>query len=330
MPVILVHIYGRCVFMKEKIACIGGSTIGIGWAVLFALYDRPVHLYSPHSLPKALGRAEVCLRPLVGAGLITEEKAARTLRNIILCPELKEAVSGARWIQESASESYEVKEQLLSEIDAVCGADTTVASSSSGLSIAKIAASSRFPERCIAVHPYNPVYLMPLVELAGLEGSAETLSGACAFLKEFGREPVVLKKEAPGFIANRLQIAVQREICHLVYTGVADVEACDKAMQYALSPRWTALGPMLITQLGSRDARTMIETLNPGTEVWLEDMADFKHWPKDWGEVCQQGVDAEMSRRAPEDGQTSEGLRAYRDKMLLKILALQGKLNLPE
>lgn len=168
---------------------------------------------------------------------------------------------------------------------------------------------------------------LPLVEIVSAAEDAVVTEKAVRFMRALGKEPVVLKREAPGFIANRLQIAVQREICHMVYEGIADAEACDKAVLFGLAPRRAALGPMLITHLGSKNAKAMIETLNPGTEVWLADMADFKHWPKDRGDICQAGVEQEIAARDPAEGNTTEGLRAFRDEKLLQILRLHGKLH---
>ena len=311
--------------MIHEVTCIGVGTIGCGWATSFALSGCRVRLYDqfPAAVEAAPGRVRENLFSLVKNGVLTEEKAQLALENLVPCSDFPSAVSGSEWIQESAFESYDVKQQLLTEIDAYCGADTIIASSSSGLSAQKIAALSKFPQRCLVVHPYNPVYLMPLVEIVSATNDQNTLQKACEFLQAIGKEPAVLKREAPGFIANRLQMAVQREICHMVYEGIADVEACDKAMLFGLAPRWAVLGPMLITHLGSKNAKTMIDTLNPATEAWLADMADFK----EWGDVCQAGVDLELAHRDPSIGNTTEGIREFRDKNLLKILAMHGKLR---
>jgi 3-hydroxyacyl-CoA dehydrogenase len=221
-----------------------------------------------------------------------------------------------------------VKQGLLKEIDKYAGTETIIASSSSGLSIKRIAKYSKHPERCIIVHPYNPVHLMPLVEMIGAsENSNPYLDVAADFLKNrVGKEPVTLNKEVPGFLANRLQMAVQRECCHLVYKGVATIEDIDKALTFGPGLRWAIMGPSLIMNLGSVNAKTMIESFGKPT-AWLKDMADFKDFPDDWADVLQAGIDEELRHRPAEIGNTNESIRAYRDDMLLSILRLHNKLN---
>lgn len=315
----------------KHITCVGTGMIGAGWATLFALKGRKVTLFDAKegAAQAALGKVSENLDFLIAKGILKEERKAGVLAQIQVADTLQSALSGAEWIQESAFESYEVKQQLLAEIDRHAPPDAVYATSSSGLSIHKIAEGSAHPERCIVAHPYNPVYLMPLVEVVGAcPEAAPTVEAAVSFLRELGKEPAVLKKEALGFIANRLQIAVQREICHMVYHGIADIESIDKAMTFGLALRWAIMGPSLITHLGSTDARTMINTLGKTTNVWLKDLADFKDFPEDWGDVLQDGVDAELAHRPHELGDDTPSLRAYRDDMLLKQLALHNKLDL--
>ncbi len=315
----------------KRVACIGVGMIGAGWATLFSLKGYPVKLYDakPEAVELGIRRVEENLRFLVSKAVISEERCAASLKNLLKASSLEDAVSDVQWIQESAFESYEVKQKLLEEIDRYASPDTIIASSSSGLSIQRIARYSKYPARCIIAHPYNPVYLMPLIEIVGTgDGSRSALDTAYSFMSSLGKEPVFLKREAPGFIANRLQIAVQREICYMVYNGIASIENIDKAMTFGLALRWAIMGPSLITHLGSVNARTMIETLGKTSNVWLKDMADFKDFPDDWGDVLQAGVDEELAHRPAEIGNTSVTLREYRDDKLLEVLRIHNKLNL--
>lgn len=305
--------------------------IGASWATLFAIKGCIVKLFDVKegAVPAALQKISDNLDFLITNGILKPEHKTEAMARIQVADTFERAVCDAEWIQESAFESYEVKQQLLAEIDRYAPADAVYATSSSGLSIRKIAEGSRHPERCIVAHPYNPAYLMPLVEVVGAcPESAPVVSAAVGFLRVLGKEPAVLKKEAVGFIANRLQIAVQREICHMVYQGIADIESIDKAMTFGLGLRWAIMGPSLITHLGSVNAKTMIETLGKTTNVWLKDLADFKDFPEDWGDVLQSGVDMEIAHRPHAIGNDDVSLRAYRDDMLLKMLALHGKLTL--
>jgi 3-hydroxyacyl-CoA dehydrogenase len=312
------------------IACIGTGLIGAGWATIYSLRGLPVKLFDtkPEAMDTCISKADADLRMLLNKGIISKKRYTAALKNLLPSGSLKDAVEGVQWIQESAFESYEVKQSLFKEIDQYAGAETIVASSSSGLSIKQIAQYSQYPNRCIIVHPYNPVHLMPLVEVIGAtEDSRPYLDTAVEFLKnKVGKEPVILKKEVPGFLSNRLQMAVQREICHLVYKGVATIEDIDKALTFGPGIRWGIMGPMLIMNLGNVNAKAMIAHFGKPT-TWLKDMADFKDFPDDWADVLQAGIDEELSHRPAEIGNTNDSIREYRDDMLLKILRLHNKLN---
>lgn len=315
----------------KRVTCIGIGMIGASWATLFSIKGCTVKLFDVKegAVPAALQKISDNLDFLIANGILDAERKAQTMARIQVADTFECAVCDAEWIQESAFESYEVKQALLTEIDRYAPADAVYATSSSGLSIRRIAEGSQHPERCIVAHPYNPVYLMPLVEVVGAcREAAPVVAAAVEFLQSLGKEPAVLKKEAVGFIANRLQIAVQREICHMVYQGIADIESIDKAMTFGLGLRWAIMGPSLITHLGSVNAKTMIETLGKTTNVWLKDLADFKDFPEDWGDVLQAGVDAEIAHRPHAIGDDNASLRVYRDDMLLKLLALHEKLDL--
>lgn len=314
----------------KSVACVGTGMIGAGWATLFALKGLDVVLYDAKqgAAERGLLLIEQNMGFLLEKGIIAEEQKMRALSHLRCAENFTDAVCEADWIQESAFESYEVKRDILSGIDRAAKPGAVYATSSSGLSIKKIAEHSLCPQRCVVVHPYNPVFLIPLVEIVGVEGrSDETVQLAMDFMKSLGKEPVKLNKEAAGFIANRLQIAVQREICHMVYSGIADIENIDKALTFGPGLRWAIMGPTLVTHLGSTDARTMFNTLGKTTNVWLKDMADFKDFPEDWGDVMQAGVDASLKHRPPGIGNDTASLRAYRDDMLLKLLDLHGKLD---
>lgn len=314
----------------QNISCLGVGTIGSGWAALFSLKGFRVVLYDAKDGAAEHGVSVVSenLDFLVKKKLIDAERKDAALRNIRIAHSFQEAVSDAQWIQESAFESYEVKRELLAQIDAYAPEDAIYATSSSGLLISRIAEGSAHPERCIAAHPYSPVHIVPLVELAGAcEKARPVLDRAKEFLRSIGKEPIVLKKEVMGYVANRLQAAVQREMCQLLCDGVTDVESIDKSMVYGVALRWAILGPGLVLQLGGRDARTMVQTLVKSSDAWLKDMADFKEFPDEFGDVLQAGVDAELKNRSAGLGNDSASLCAYRDDMLLQFLSLHHKLS---
>lgn len=216
----------------RRVACVGSGLVGQGWASLFALAGYQVILEDVREeiLDDAFKRIEAKMRFLEEAGLA--KGATKAIRRLSSTTSLSEAVSGADYVQESVFESYAAKKEVYSKMDEAADQNVILASSTSGLLMSEIQkAAKRFPERCIVAHPWNPSYLVPLVELSpGNLTSSETTEKTYELMEDIGKEPVVLKKEVPGFIANRLSAALWREALNLVDTGVASVEDIDKAV----------------------------------------------------------------------------------------------------
>ena len=169
------------------------------------------------------------------------------------------------------------------------------------------------PERFIAV-----------VEITkGEKTSERTVARAKAFYTAIGMEPVVLQKEALGFICNRLQMALYREVANLVLSGVCSIEDADKAVTFGPGIRWGIMGPSLVFELGGGKGGVsgLMNHLNDSINLWLEDMADWKSF-----QVAQDGVNDELAARPAEKGNTPEGLAEYRDHMLIELLKLHDKL----
>ncbi|WP_418759048.1 3-hydroxyacyl-CoA dehydrogenase family protein, partial [Gemmiger formicilis] len=153
---------------------------------------------------------------------------------------------------------------------------------------------------------------------------------AKAFYTSVGNEPVVLQKEALGFICNRLQMALYREVCNLVMSGVCTVEDADKAVTFGPGIRWGIMGPSLVFELGggAGGVSGLMNHLNDSISLWLGDMADWKEFPQDWAKVAQEGVNAELANRSPETGNTHQSLEEYRDAMLIQLLKLHIVISL--
>lgn len=180
----------------------------------------------------------------------------------------------------------------------------------------------------MGAHPYNPPHLIPLVELtSGDKTDPELLQLAYDFYQSIGKEAVLLRRECPGFIANRLQLALYREVQDLVMRGVCSVEDADKAMVYGPGLRWAIFGHNMIMQLGNPGGLTgMVNMLGNSGDRWLADMASWTHQPDNWAEVAQPGVDQEMKNFPDYIGHTNEACAAYRDQMLIELLKLHRKL----
>ncbi|WP_371379431.1 3-hydroxyacyl-CoA dehydrogenase family protein [Sporomusa aerivorans] len=315
----------------KKIACIGAGVIGAGWATNFAVRGYPVVIYDimQAQLDAAKDTVKENLDFLVKKEIISSQSAATALAMVSYTLNLEEAVKNAQFIQESGPEKYEIKQKVLAEIEEYTRADTIIASSTSGLLITEIAKYAKHPERCIGGHPYNPPHLIPLVEITkGEQSSAETVHCAKEFYTLLGKEPVVLNKETLGFIANRLQMAISREIMDLVMRGVCTIEDVDKAMLYGPGLRFAIMGPILALHLGGgpQGAKGMLTKMREPGMMWLKDMASGTEIPEEWADIAHEGVLREMENRPAEFGKTDKELIKFRDDMLIELLKLHNKL----
>ena len=316
---------------RIKAACIGAGVVGYSFALRFAAGGCEVFAQnrSREASEQARDRILRSLDALQKNGAVDREKSGEILRRIHFTASVEEAVTGAGWIQESTSENYEIKHKVVDEIERYADPDVVVASSTSGLLITEISEYAAHPERFVGGHPYNPPHLIPLVEVTkGKMTSDRTLEEAKRFYTSVGMEPVVLQKETFGFICNRLQWAMYRELASLVMNGVCSVEDADKAVTYGPGMRWGIMGPSLVFELNGGDGGVsgLIRHLDDSIALWLEDLAKWERFPEEWPEIVQKGVEEELKNRLPETGNTRESLSEYRDRMLISLLKLHGKL----
>ena len=236
-----------------KCAAIGGGVIGAGWVARLLLNGHDVAVYDP--APEA-ARA-------VGEMVANAERAYRRMtlaplgnRGVLrFAASIADAVEGAGFIQESAPERVDLKQAILNEIDAHATADALVCSSTSGLLPSALQAGMRHPDRFTVGHPFNPVYLLPLVEVCGgARTSAQTIARAVSFYASIGMKPLHVRKEIDGFIADRLLEALWREALWLVNDGVATTEEIDDAIRYGAGLRWSFMGTFLIYRLAGGEA----------------------------------------------------------------------------
>lgn len=315
----------------KKISVLGGSgLIGSGWATFFLWKGFDVNVYDVNDalLQTAKERITANLSYLADKGVITSEVKDKVLQKAFYTKELKDALSDAQFVQECAPEKYEHKQALVAALDQYGSKEAIFASSTSGLLITEIAKNSKYPERCIGAHPYNPPHLIPLVEISkGEHTSPAVLQMAYDFFQTAGKEPIILQKEAPGFIANRLQIAIYREAVDLVLRGVCTVEDVDKALCCGPGLRYALMGQNLIFQLGGGPfgLKGVMMHIGPSAEMWMNDMAVWKKWPEGCIDILQEGVDKEMAHRRAEDGKTNEEISRWRDDKLLSLLKLLNK-----
>ena len=245
------------------VAIVGAGTIGSGWAAQFLAAGLDVVGWDPAP------DGEARMRRLVDAAWPALEEiglaGGASRERLRYAGTLAEAVAGADFVQESAFESTAVKVKLLGEIDAATPPEVVIASSTSGLDMSELQSQCARPERTVVGHPFNPVYMVPLVEVApGRRTSEETVQWACRFYDAVGKSAVVCAAGLYGFLANRLQIAMFREALHMMVAGEATVEDLDRCISEGPGLRWAIMGPFLTFHLGGGEG---------GMRHFLEHMA---------------------------------------------------------
>jgi carnitine 3-dehydrogenase len=254
--------------LPRTVALLGGGVIGGGWAARFALNGSDVRLYDPdpdteRNVGEVLANARRAYRRLTLAPLPAEGTVT-----VVGTPE--EAVEGAGFVQESAPEQDGLKRDLLARASRAATPDVVFASSTSGLLPTQLQADMAHPERLTVAHPFNPVYLLPLVELCGGERTApETIERASAVYRALGMRPLVLRREIDAFVADRLLEALWREALWLVADDVATIEEVDDAIRFGPGLRWAFMGTFLTYRIAGGEAgmRHFIEQFGPALEL---------------------------------------------------------------
>lgn len=224
--------------MIDSVACIGAGVVGRSWALAFARAGRDVAIYDANG-----GAAEAAIAWLGERRLAARVRAAASLAD---------ALSGSEFVQESINEDIEAKRALFEELDAHAGSDVPLASSTSAFPARRLFEGLKGAARCIVAHPINPPHLVPLVEIAPAPQTSEaTLRRVEAFMHAIGQTPIRIRSESPGFVVNRLQMALLAEACDLVAKGVASVEDVDLAVRRGLALRWVLTGPFETAHLNA-------------------------------------------------------------------------------
>ena len=302
----------------ERVAIVGAGVIGSGWAAraLGAGLDVVAWDPAPDAEAKTRASVDVAWSAMSRRGLAPEANQAR----LAFATTVAECVAGADFVQENAPEREALKQDLLAEIDAANG-EAIVASSTSGLLPSVISAKMQRPERMLVGHPFNPVYLLPLVELVGGEKTSKaTIDAAGAFYKSLGMRPLPLKKEIEGFVADRLMEALWREALWLVNEDVATTEEIDAAVVYGCGLRWSLMGTFLTFHLagGEGGMRHMLHQFGPALKLpWTKLVA-----PELTDELIDKVAGGCEEQAA---GRSIKALERRRDDFLVELLALVQK-----
>ena len=298
----------------KTIAIIGTGVIGTGWAARFLANGHRVKVWDPSIGFEDKMRAKLTsLWPtLANLGLAP----SASMDNLAFSDSLEAACEGVFLVQESAPENLELKRSLHAQIDAAAAPETIIASSSSGLLPSEIQSATQHPERMLIGHPFNPVYLLPLVELVGGEQTApQTIETAKAFYASLGMQPLVVRKEIEGYLSDRLQEALWREALHLVNDDVATTAELDAAIIYGPGLRWAFMGTCLTFHLagGESGMRHMLKQFGPALKLpWTKLQAP---------ELTDSLIDKMVTGTAEQAGaQTIEDLETLRDQCLIDIM----------
>ncbi len=304
-----------------RAAIIGVGTIGAGWATLFAANGHEATLFdeSPECLHRSRDLIGAAVEFLFAHDLAGPGDPAEAVARLVFCDSLEEALADAQFVQESIVEDYAKKAAVYDAIEALLPAKTPIVSSSSGLLISRLQCDRRHPERFLIGHPWNPPYLIPLVEIVPGPRTAERIVDMVRSVYEgLGMDPVLVRKEVPGHIGNRLAAALWREAIDLVVRGVASVEDVDKAVRAGPGLRWALMGANLTYHLGGGPGGIdyFIEHLRPAFESWWRDMATWSDLPEGARSELSVGVGEVVGDARYED------MVARRDHLLACLLKL--------
>ena len=254
--------------MIKKIAVIGTGVIGSGWIVRFLAHNKKVIAYDKDirlkkKIIKEIKRTWPYVRKLFN-------KKKLKLKNFKYVTSIQEALKEADFVQECAPENYKLKTKLMEIIGKYSKPNVIISSSSSGLLPSKIYSKCKNPSRTIIAHPFNPVYMLPGIEIVpGKRTKKNFLKKAYKFYKSISMNPIMIKKELPGYLSDRLQEALWREALHIVNEGYASTKELDRAIEDGPGMRWSLMGTFLTFHLagGNAGMKHMLEQFGPALKL---------------------------------------------------------------
>jgi carnitine 3-dehydrogenase len=305
-----------------KAAAIGGGVIGAGWVARLVLNGIDVSVYDPdpeasRKVGEVMKGARRAYKQMLPKGLPAEGK-------ITYAKTIAEAVAGADFIQESVPERLDLKHKVLAEIDAHAKKDALIGSSTSGIKPTDMQPAMKRPARLVVGHPFNPVYLLPLVEIVGGEKtSKEAIGRARDVYAAIGMKPVVIRKEIEAFVGDRLLEAAWREALWLVKDGITTVEELDDIMRYSFGLRWAQMGMFQVYRIAGGEA---------GMRHFMAQFGPALKWPwtklMDVPEFNDELVDLIAKQSDDQAGDLSiRELERIRDDNLVAIMEALSKQN---
>ena len=252
----------------QKVAVIGAGVIGAGWIIRCLAHNKIVYAFDKdlklkQNLVTEIKRTWPFVKKLYN-------KKKLNLENFQYFTSIEETLKDADFVQECATENYSLKTKLMSSISKYSKKNAIIASSSSGLLPTRIYSKCKYPERALIGHPFNPVYLLPAVEIVpGKKTSKKFLNQAKKFYQSISMNPIMVKKELPGYLSDRLQEALWREGLHIINEGYATTEDLDRAIEDGPGLRWSLMGTFLTFHLagGKAGMKHMLEQFGPALKL---------------------------------------------------------------
>ena len=303
----------------HRIAIVGTGVIGASWAAQYLARGLDVVATDPApnaeaNLRKYVDEAWVQLRVIGLSPGASRERLSFTTN-------MNDALSNADFIQENGPERPDFKIKLFADMDEAAPPDSIIASSSSGITPSVMQSGCKRPERVLVGHPFNPPHIIPLVEVVGgTKTSPEAIQQALAFYASIGKKPILLHKELPGHVGNRLQAALYREVAYLIDQGVLSVADADDAVSWGPGLRWGVMGPSLQWHLGGGPGgiqHFMEHLMDPMGGMWKA-LGNPEITP-DLKRTITEGVLEEAANRSVEE------LAREENEMLIGLLRLRAQ-----
>ena len=307
--------------MTQRAAIVGGGVIGGGWLARFLLNGWNVAVFDPdpeaeRKLSEVLANARRSLPGLYDEALPPEGR-------LRFCASLEEAVAGAQWIQESVPERLELKHRVLTQIQAVMANDAVIGSSTSGFKPSELGAGVPRPGQVLVAHPFNPVYLLPVVEVVPHTSAAEdVIAGALLTLRSIGMMPLRLRREMDAHVADRFLEAVWREALWLVKDDIATTQEIDDVIRFGFGIRWAQMGLFETYRIAGGEA---------GMAHFLAQFGPCLKWP--WTRLTDvPDLDAALVEKISAQSDAQSGMRSIRelerirdDNLVALMRALKGR-----
>lgn len=311
----------------SKVAIIGFGTMGAGIAQRFAEcgYDVVATDTTRDQIDSGLALIKRNQQTLIELGMLEAEEAKQSKQKLTTTLSLEDTVHQAQLVIEAVPEEINLKLDLFAKLDKLCAPETCLASNTSGLSITKIASSTAHPDRVAGYHWWNPPHIIPLVEVTkGEQTSDETVSLLVEIAQRLGKKPIIVNRDIPGFVGNRLQFAVFREALHILAEGIASAEDIDTAMSAGPGLRYGLLGPFRTADLGGLDVFHAVST------YLFRELSTADKPSAQLSDMVKQGRLGAKTGHGFYDfaGQSLPDIAAQRDQVLLGFLkVLKEKTN---